>query len=163
MAGEVSTAGIAIKYAPEATAGTRPTTGYKAKATGATLNIADYVTGINGLGAEYEQYEVTSLSETQRHRFIPGLMGNDGNVSLNANINKTSRTDWGLIVSEYEELADSGKALWFEFTLPNDDQSLFIRAIPCPMNFPDVEVAQAVQGAIQLIENQYAGWADKST
>lgn len=162
MAGEVSTAGISIKYAPETTAGTRPTTGYKTKATGGTLGIADYVTGINGLGAEYEQYEVTPLSETQRHRFIPGLMGNDGNVSLNANINKLSRTDWGLIVSEYEALED-GKGLWFEFTLPEDDQSLYIRGIPTPMNFPDVEVAQAVQGAIQLIENQYAGWADKST
>ena len=51
MAGEISTAGIKIQYAPEATAGTRPTaaSAYKEKATGATLNIADYVTGISGL------------------------------------------------------------------------------------------------------------------
>ena len=41
MAGEISTAGIVIKYCAEATANTRPTTGYKEKATGATLNIAD--------------------------------------------------------------------------------------------------------------------------
>ena len=31
------------------------------------------------------------------------------------------------------------------------------------MNFPDVESAQAAQGAIQIIENQYAGWASKTT
>ena len=162
MAGEVSTCGILIRYASESVAGTRPTSGYATKASGGTLGIADYVTGINGLGAEYEQAEVTPLSETQRHRFIPILMGNDGNVSMNANINKTSRTDWGLIVAEHLALT-GGKGLWFEFTLPGDDQSLFIRGIPCPMNFPDVESAQAAQGAIQIIENQYAGWASKTT
>ena len=32
MAGEISTAGIVIKYCAEATANTRPTTGYKEKA-----------------------------------------------------------------------------------------------------------------------------------
>ena len=52
MAGEISTAGIKIKYAVEATAGTRPTSGYAEKASGGTLNIADYVTGISGLTAE---------------------------------------------------------------------------------------------------------------
>lgn len=157
MAGEISTAGIKIKYAPETTAGQRPATGFKEKATGATMNIADYVTGISGLTAEFEQYEVTPLSEKQRHRFIPGLQGNDGNISLNANINPMSRDDWGKIVAEYEALT-GGLGLWFEFNLPGDTQSMYFRCVPCPMGFPDVEVAQAVQGAIQLIENQCDGW-----
>lgn len=162
MAGEISTAGISIKYAPEATAGTRPTTGYKTKATNATLDIAEYVTGISGLGAEYEQYDVTPLAETKRHRFIKGLQNNDGNISFNCNINPTSRTDWNLIVTEYEALT-GGKGMWWEITLPSDTHSVFFRAEPCDMRFPDVESAQAVQGAVQLIENQYAGWAAKSS
>ena len=45
MAGEVSTCGILIRYASESVAGTRPTGGYATKAVGATLGIADYVTG----------------------------------------------------------------------------------------------------------------------
>ena len=52
--------------------------------------------------------------------------------------------------------------MWFEFTLPGDTKSVFFRCTPCPMGFPDVEAAQAVQGAIQLIENNYSGWAAKS-
>ena len=86
MAGEVRTAGIKIKYAPEATgaAGVRPTSGYKEKASGGVLNIADYVTGISGLGAEFEQYDVTPLGETSRHRFIKGLQNNDGKVTFGA-------------------------------------------------------------------------------
>ena len=162
MAGEISTAGIKIKYCVETTAGTRPTTGYKEKATSGTLNIADYVTGISGLTAEWEQYDVTPLSETHRHRFIKGLQGNDGNLSLSCNINPTSRDDWGKIVTEYAALT-GGKGMWFEFLLPDDTQSVFFRGEPCEMGFPDVESAQAVQGAIQIIENQYSGWTAKST
>ena len=159
MAGEVSTAGIKIYYAAESTAGTRPTalSAWKEKATGATLNIADYVTGISGLTADYEQYDVTPLSELYRHRFVKGLAGNDGNLSLSCNINPTSRTDWQKIVTEYSGLT-GGKGMWWAFMLPGDTQAAFFRAEPCPLGFPDVEAASAGQGAVQLIENQYAGW-----
>ena len=151
MAGEISTAGIKIQYAPEATANTRPTLAsvYKEKATGATLNIADYVTGISGLTAEWEQYDVTPLSETKRHRFVKGLQGNDGNLSLSCNINPTSREDWNKIVTEYAALT-GGKGMWFCFTFPGDTKGAYFRCEPCEMGFPDVESAQAVQGAVQL-------------
>ena len=160
MAGEISSAGIAIYYAPESAAGTCPSTGFKQKATGATLNIADYVTSISGLGADYDMLDVTPLSETARHRFIKGLQNNDGSIELNANINPTSRADWGKIVTEFGNLT-GGKSLWFEFILPGDTDGFFIRAEPMPMRFPDVEAGTAVQGAIQLIENQCTGFATK--
>lgn len=161
MAGEISSAGVKILYAPETTAGTRPTTGYKAKATAGTMDIADYVTGISGLGADYDMYDVTTLSETSRHRFIKGLQNNDGSIELNANINPTSRDDWGKIVAEFAALT-GGKMLWFEFVLPGDTQGFFVRAEPMPMRFPDVEAGSAVQGAIQLIENQCDGFQTAS-
>ena len=157
MAGEISSAGVKVLYAPETVVDTCPSTGFKQKATGATLNIADYVTGISGLGADYDMYDVTPLSETTRHRFIRGLQNNDGSVNLDANINPTSRADWGAIVTAYGNLTD-GKGMWFCFSLPGDTVGAYFRCIPCPMGFPDVEAASAVQGAIQLIENEYAGW-----
>jgi hypothetical protein len=163
MAGEISTAGISIKYAVEATAHVRPTTGYSAKASGATQNINEFVTGINGLGAEWEQYDVTPLSATKRHSFVKGLMANDGNISLNANVNPTSRADWALIVAAFAAASASSLGMWFEITMPGDTQSVFFRGEPCEMGFPDVESAQACQGAIQIIENDWTGWANKST
>lgn len=164
MAGEVSSAGIKIEYAPEASVGVRPTAAgsYKEKATSGTLKIAEYVTGISGLTAEFEQYDVTPLAETRRHRFVKGLQGNDGNLSLSCNINPTSRADWNAIVAEFEALT-GGKGMWFAFTLPGDTQSVYFRCTPCEMGFPDVEAASAVQGAVQLIENEYGGWAAKPT
>ena len=162
MAGEISTAGILIYYAPESTANVCPSTGFKQKATGATLNIADYVVGVSGLGAEYDVYDVTPLAETRRHRFVKGLMGNDGTISLTANINPTSRADWESIVAEFEALT-GGKSLWFEFVLPGDSDAVFFRCEPCHCGFPDVEANQAVQGTLNLIESGTTGWATKIT
>lgn len=162
MAGEISSAGVKILYAPESTVDTCPSTGFKEKASGATLNIADYVTGVSGLGADYDMYDVTPLSETVRHRFIKGLQNNDGSIELNANINPTSRADWDAIVDEFAALT-GGKMLWFEFILPGDTDGFFVRAEPLPMRFPDVEAGSAVQGAVQLVENKCIGFSTKIT
>lgn len=162
MAGEISSAGVQIYYAPESTVNTCPSTGFKQKAGTGTLNIADYVTGISGLGADYDMLDVTPLSETSRHRFVKGLQNNDGSIELNANINPTSRTDWGLIVAEFAALT-GGKSLWWEVILPGDTDGFFFRGEPLPMRFPDVEAGSAVQGAVQIVENMCTGFATKIT
>ena len=160
MAGEISTAGIAVYYAIETTSGTCPSTGFKQKETGATLNINDYITGISGLGADYDMYDITPLSETARHRFVKGLQNNDGSISFNANINPTSRADWQKIITAHAALT-GGKSMWWEVILPGDTDGFFFRGEPLPMRFPDVEAASAVQGAVQIVENQCTGWATK--
>ena len=162
MAGEISSAGVQIYYAPESTADVCPVTGFKQKAGTGTLNIADYVTGISGLGADYDMLDVTPLSETSRHRFVKGLQNNDGSIEFNANINPTSRTDWGLIVEEFGALT-GGKSLWWEVILPGDTDGFFFRGEPLPMRFPDVEAGSAVQGAVQIVENKCTGFATKIT
>lgn len=164
MPGEISSMGVKIWYAPESSVGVRPTTlsSYKEKATGATLNIAEYVTGISGLTAEYDTYDVTALAETERHRFIKGLQGNSGNISLTCNINPTSRSDWNAIVDEFAALT-GGKSMWWMFAFPGDTQAVFFRGEPCTMNFPDLSVNQAVTGTVQIIENGAAGWANIPT
>lgn len=162
MAGEISSAGIKILYAPEASLDTCPSSGFKEKAASGTLNIADYVTGISGLGADFDMYDVTPLSETSRHRFVKGLQNNDGSISFNANINPTSRADWGLIVTEFAALT-GGKSLWWEVILPGDTDGFFFRGEPLPMRFPDVEAGSAVQGAVQIVENKCTGFATKIT
>jgi len=162
MAGEISSAGVQIFYAPESTVDTCPSTGFKQKASSGTLNIADYVTGISGLGADFDMYDVTPLSETSRHRFVKGLQNNDGSIEFNANINPTSRADWGKIVAEYAALT-GGKSLWWEVILPGDTDGFFFRGEPLPMRFPDVEAGSAVQGAVQIVENKCNGFATKIT
>ena len=162
MAGEISSAGIKIYYAVESSLDTCPNSGFKQKNSSGTLNIADYVTGISGLGADYDMYDVTPLSETERHRFVKGLQNNDGSISFNANINPTSRADWGLIVSEFAALT-GGKSVWWEIIMPGDTDGFFFRGEPLPMRFPDVEAGSAVQGAVQIVENKCTGFATAIT
>ena len=162
MAGEISAAGVQIWYAPETTVDVCPSSGFKQKASTGTLNIADYVTGVSGLGADYDMLDVTPLSESTRHRFVKGLQSNDGSIELNCNINPTSRADWTLIVNEYAALT-GGKAIWFQFILPGDTDGFFVRGEPLPMRFPDVEAGSAVQGAVQIVENKCTGFSTKIT
>lgn len=90
------------------------------------------------------------------------MQNNDGSVEFNCNINPTSRTDWGKIVTEFGALT-GGKSLWFEVILPGDSDGFFFRGEPLPMRFPDVDAGQAVQGAVQIVENKCTGFATKIT
>ena len=164
MAGEIGALGVAIYYAPESAAGTCPSTGFKQKATGATLNIADYVTGISGLSADLEVGDVTPIATPQygRRRFIPLLYGNDGNIKFTCNINPTSRDDWNKICTEFSGLT-GGLGMWFEIIFPGDTDGYFFRGEPCPMQMPDINAGEVVQGDVQIIESDNKGFQTKVT
>ena len=164
MAGEIGALGVAIYYAPETAVGTRPSTGWAQKASGATLNIADYVTGVTGLAADIETGDVTPVSTPQygRRSFIPLLYGNDGNVKFSCNVNPTSRSDWNAICTEFSALT-GGLGMWFEIILPGDTDGYFFRGEPCPMQMPDFNAGEVVQGEVQIIESDNDGWQTKVT
>ena len=164
MAGEIGALGVQIYYAPETAVGTRPSTGWAQKASGATLNIADYVTGVSGLAADIEAGEVTPVSTPQygRRQFIPLLYGNDGNVKFACNVNPTSRSDWNAICTEYAALT-GGLGMWFEIVLPGDTDGYFFRGEPVPMAMPDFNAGEVVQGEVQIIESDNDGWQTKAT
>lgn len=159
MAGEIAALGVKLLYCAESTAGTRPTTGYKEKATAGTLNLADFITSITGLTSDIETVETTPLSTPQygRRQFIPTLYGNDGSIKLNCNINKTSRESWNAICTEHAALT-GGKSMWWEVVLPGEDKGYFFRGEPIPMQMPDLNVGEAVQGEVQIVESDNEAW-----
>jgi hypothetical protein len=163
MAGEIGALGVKILYAVEATAGVRPTTGYAEKASGATQNIADFVTGVSGLTADIDKGDVTPVSTPQygRRAFIPLLYSNDGSVKFTCNINKISRDDWNAICTEHAALT-GGKSIWWEIILPGDDKGYFFRGEPCPMQMPDFNAGEVVQGDVEIIESDNEGYQTKA-
>lgn len=162
MAGEIAALGVKIFYAAETTPGTRPTSGYAEKASGATLNLADFLTDVAGFSSDIETAEVTPLSTPQygRKRYIPTLYGNDGNIKFTCNINKLSRADWNAICEEHAALTD-GKSMWWEVLLPGESDGYFFRGEPVPMMMPDLSVGDAVKGDVQIIESDNDGWQTK--
>lgn len=153
MATELSTAGILVKYAVEATAGTRPTSGYTA---------IPGIKSISDFNPEPNQLQVTPLSETKQHRYIPGLKDPGGAVSLTVNHYEDFRTAWTTMYTAYETAAATGKALWVEYYIP-DDQSFFYRAIPSELGFGGADVDSVLENVAYFTPNSVGQWAAHST
>ena len=105
MAGiQLSTAGVKLLYAAEATAGTRPTTGYK--------EISE-IKSIPELNPEPDNLETTTLAETEWKTYIPGLKDIGGALSFTANLTEKSMEEWEGVVDAYDTAAADNKATWF--------------------------------------------------
>lgn len=152
MALELSTAGIKVKYCMEATASTRPTTGY---------TVIHGVKSIPEFNPEPSTLEVTDLSDTEWKRYIPGLRDPGGAIGLTVNDFETFRTDWNAMLTSYKALTD-GKGMWIEYAIPGMD-SLFFRAIPSELGFNGAEVDSVLENVAYLTPNSAPVWETAST
>lgn len=152
MALEFSTIGVKLGYAVETSAGTRPTTSY--------INIPD-IKNIPGMEMTPSKLEVSNLIDTVR-RFIPGLQDAGDDVAITANLTASLKTTWASLVSAANTAWTSGKATWFEISIPNFD-SFFFAGIPTEMGFNEMSVDAVAEASLHIIPNQIAGWATAST
>ena len=155
MAIELSTAGIKVKWAVEATAGTRPTTGY-AELVG--------VKSISEFNPEPNQIDVTPLAETTWHRYIPGLKDVGGAQQLTVNDYDDFRTSWDAMMTAYTTASATGKALWIEYNVPGltDKPSFYYSAVPQDLGFNGADVDSAYENVAYLTPNKVSGWAAAS-
>ena len=75
----INTAGVTVGYAVEATAGTRPTTGY---------TVIPDIKSVPELNPSPETLESTNLMETEYKTYIEGLKDLGGALSFTANLTK---------------------------------------------------------------------------
>lgn len=153
MALELSTAGILVKYAIEATADTRPTTNY---------TEIPGIKSIPEINPEPNMLDVTPLSETEYHRYIPGLKDVGGAIGLTVNHYETFRNAWETMYEAYTTAAAAGKGMWVEFYIPGDE-SFFFRAVPSPLGFGGAEVDAVLENVAYFTPNYVAGWNAHST
>lgn len=153
MALELSTAGIKLKYACEATAGTRPTSGYTA---------IPGVKSIPAFNPEPSNLDVTDLSATEWKSYIPGLKDPGGAIGVTVNHYATFRTAWETMLSDYATASADGKALWVEIAIPNED-SFYFEAIPSALGFNGAEVDSVLENVAYLTPNSAPVWATAST
>ena len=152
MALEFNTIGVKIGYAVEASAGTRPTTGY--------VNIPD-IKSIPGIELTPSKLEVTNLTDKYK-RFITGVLDAGDDVALNANMTASLKSVWASLVSAAASAWASGLSTWFEISIPNFD-SFYIAGIPTEMGFNEMGVDAVAEAALHIIPNKIAGWASAST
>lgn len=137
MANAVSTAGMLVKYCVEATAGTRPTSGY---------------TTIPGCKAIPEMFndpnmlQSTPLSATKNHTYIEGLGDTGGAIAITVNDYEEFRTAWENCITAYAGLT-GGKGMWFEIAYPDGSNldSFYFPGKPLPLGFGGAEVDSVLE------------------
>ena len=152
MALEFNTIGVKIGYAVEASAGTRPTTGY--------VNIPD-IKSIPGIELTPSKLEVTNLVDKYK-MYITGVLDAGDDVALTANMTASLKSVWASLVSAAASAWASGLSTWFEISIPNFD-SFYIAGIPTEMGFNEMGVDAVAEASLHIIPNKIAGWAAAAT
>jgi hypothetical protein len=141
-ANAVSTAGMLVKYAVEATAGTRPTSGYTT------------IPGVKAIPAIFNDpnmLQSTPLSATKNHTYIEGLNDSGGAIQLTVNDYSAFRTAWNACVAAFDELTDD-KTMWFEIAYQDgsDLESFYFPAQPLPLGFGGADVDAVLENNLNL-------------
>ena len=148
----LSTLGIKMAYAPETTAGTKPSTGFVQ---------LDRINNIGGISMDVEKIDASALEDTAT-KYVAGRADTGGDWNVTVNFTDETVTEWEGVISAYNTAQASGKNLWFEITLPNQSDAFFVIAQP-PQQLPMPEIGQneLLTMEISLTVVEYKGWDTK--
>lgn len=154
MGTPIAAAGTTIGYAVEATANTKPTTGY-------TL-IPD-VKSISELNSAPGSIDVTTLSETVRKRNIADLPDAFDNLELGYLFTSAFQDVWDGLITAQGTAEGASKAVWFEIKNPTLTESVFFKGHAAPIGVPAFETGNAVESSAYITVLNEPEWATKST
>ena len=136
MAINLSTLGIHLKYAAEAEAGVRPTTGY--------IDLVG-VKSTPSLNPSPDTLETTTLNETEYKTYIDGLKDLGGALEFTFNLTQELVTIWEALMTAYEAAKVSGKSIWFLIDIPGLDEGWYFTGNPSNMGIPETEVNSVLE------------------
>lgn len=154
MAINLSTAGVQLKYAVEETAGTRPTTGYKA------IKGAKSTPSLN---PSPETLETTTLDETEYKTYIDGLKDLGGALEFTFNLTEELYTNWETLMTAYEEAKTTGKATWFTIVIPGLTNAVYFTGNPSAMGLPETAVSSVLEITNYITPTNAPEWFAKPT
>lgn len=154
MAIDLSTAGIHLKYAVEATAGTRPTSSY--------IDLAG-VKSIPDFNPEPSMLETTTLNETTYRTYIPGLKDMGDAKAFRFNFTDAFSSLWASLMSAYTTAASSNKATWFEVVIPGITKAFYFAGQPSPLGLSAIDVDAVLEIDAYITPTSEPIWEAKST
>ena len=131
----LSTLGVKLKYAVEATAGTRPTLS-------SAYTELEGVKTIPSMNPSPDTLETTTLNETEYKTYIPGLKDLGGALSFTFNLSQDLQDKWDTLMTAYETgIASSpAKNTWFLIEIPGITKGLYFKGQPSAMGLPELDV-----------------------
>lgn len=154
MAIDLSTAGVSVNYAVEATAGTKPTTGFT-KLPG--------IKAIPDINPEPSSLDSTTLDATEWKTYIPGLKDPGGALAFTANNTEEFQTAWAALVEAAQTAVESGKATWFAVIIPGLTNAFMFSGDPSPLGLSAVEVDSVLEVDAYITPTAISGWGAKPT
>jgi len=151
---QLTTAGVLVKYAVEATAGVRPTTGY--------VTVPE-IKEIPGLNPEPATLETTVLSATGYKTYVDGLKDLGGVLTFKANLTEEFKTAWETLMTAYTTAAAAGKKVHFTVEVPGITQSVFFTGNPSALGMPGMGVDQVLETDVYITPTGAPSWATKAT
>ena len=134
----LSTAGIHLYYAVEATAGTRPTLK-------SAYTDLPGIKSTPSLNPSPEALETTSLNETEYKTYIDGLKDLGGALEFTWNLTQALVDTWDELMTAYEEAKTAGKGTWFLFFIPGLTNGLYFKGNPSSMGVPETAVNSVLE------------------
>ena len=153
MSQRFSTAGMLLVYAVEATAGTRPTTGY--------TKIPE-VKSMPSFNPAPETIQSTTLEETEYHTYVEGLKDLGGALEFGANLTADLISAWETCNTAHDDLA-GGKAMWFAVVHPKLDKAVFFKGDPSPLGLNEATVGSIAETTLYITPNSAPEWQTKPT
>lgn len=152
----ISTAGMLVKYAAEATAGTRPATGY--------VELPG-VKALPALGDSINTLQTTPLSATKNHTYIPGLADSGGAMQLTVNDAPAFRDAYETMYTAYTTAVAAGKGFWLEYAYPSaySMDSFYIPVQLAELGFGGAEVDSVLENMVNVIPGGDYVFATAST
>lgn len=149
----MSTAGVTVNYAVEATAGTRPTTGY--------ITIPN-IKSVPEMNPSPETLETTDLSQTEFKTYVEGLKDLGGALAFLANFTTDLEEAWTTLVEVYKTAKVAGKSVWFEIKHPELEKSVFFTGQPSAMGLPAMAVNAVLETNLYITPTNAPSWQTKS-
>ena len=135
----LSTIGIKVSYAVEATAGTRPTTGYK--------HIPD-LKSIPSINPAPNTADATTFDNLEYTSYVQLLKDLGGALEISANFTQELFEVWDAMVTEYETAIANSKETWFCFDIPGFEKSAFITVQPARMGIPEASANSLLETTV---------------
>lgn len=144
MSQRLSTAGMTLQYAVEATKGTRPTTGY---------TTVPEVKSMPSFNPSPNTIDSTTLAETEYMTYVQGLKDLGGALEYGANLTEDLITAWDALVEAYDTAVKEGKQVWFAVVHPQLTNATYFVGEPAPIGLNEASVDSMLETTLYITPN----------
>lgn len=154
MSERFSTAGMWLGYAAEASAGTRPTSGY--------TKIPE-VKSIPSFNPAPETIDSTTLEETVYRTHVEGLKDLGGALAFDANLTDDLVTAWATLITAFDTAVAASKSVWFCVVHPKLANAVFFTGDPAELGLNEAAVGGMAETTLYITPTNAPTMAAKPT